>query len=312
MKGKPPVRPRRDGEDLYTSDEGMESATEPILRERTASPENGGRSKSPVGAEPIRAMSPQGEAYMNGIGGVQTPANMANIAMQRNALAARSPSPVVDRARSPPDGFYATGRASPTVNGYGSVHGHGTRPGSTGNVTADLIRDLKTKELEVGALKAREAWMKVALKSAANAGFAYPEQDVQLVDSEKQSPGSDEPDIKGLVNLIVRLKQDQARIQVRIYILLSQYIHTNQISSRANFRLRCKVLLNVAMSWNVNSTLQSKKLLFIEPSLLHMRITTWTMFLVSIVNAQLTSNAKLQLWQRNVLNMESRLQNSVA
>ncbi|EJD03699.1 uncharacterized protein FOMMEDRAFT_105816 [Fomitiporia mediterranea MF3/22] len=223
-KGKAPTRSRRDGDDQYAgSDEGGDSAAENSARERAMSPD-ASRSKSPSSQEPVsmlaRSMSPQqmqmqGEAYLpNANGQPQSPANMASIAMQRNAQRTRTPSPIVDRTR-PPDSYSQTGRSSPTVvNGYSPGH---TRPGSTGNVTADLIRDLKVKEAEVETLKNRQAWMKAALRNATNAGFSLAEGEVDLNDEpDRRSPASDEPDVKALVNMIVRLKQETSRVQTEL------------------------------------------------------------------------------------------------
>lgn len=234
-KGKAPVRPRREGEELYGAEEGTDSGAEVIMRDRARSPENVMRSQSPVvvrpsqGQEAARAISPQGEPYMNGVPpGAQQPANMATIAMQRAALAARSPSPIVDRSKPPADGFYPTGRASPTVNGYGSAHGHGgtggVRPGSTGNITADLIRDLKLKEAEMEEMKKREKWMHEALKNATDAGFTLADSEVDLTDLGRDSPasGSEQVDVRGLSNIILRLRQEHARLQVMLSVQIYQ------------------------------------------------------------------------------------------
>lgn len=234
-KGKAPLRPRRDGEELFGAEDGADSGAEAAaVRERTRSPEHVVRSQSPIisrpsqGPEAARSMSPQGEPYMNGVPpGAQQPANMANIALQRAALAARSPSPIVDRSKPPVDGFYSTGRASPLTNGYGSSHGDGgtgvVRPGSTGNITADLIRDLKLKEAEMEVMKKREKWMREALKSATHAGFTLVDSEVDLTDLGRGTPasGDEQTDMKSLVNIILRVKQDHARIQVRNVIFAS-------------------------------------------------------------------------------------------
>lgn len=228
-RGKAPSRPR--GDDLHSgSDDGGDNAGETTVRERAMSPD-AARSKSPIGQDPAgmlaRSISPQqqmqGEAYHpapNGmVGGAylhqqQQPANMASLAMQRNAQRARTPSPIVDRTKPPADTYNQAGRSSPTViNGYSPGH---ARPGSTGNVTADLIRDLKIKEAEVEELRKREAWMRAALRSATNAGFSHSEGELDLNDeSDRRSPASDEPDVKGLASMIVRLKQEHAMVQVR-------------------------------------------------------------------------------------------------
>ena len=213
-KSKSPLRSREDG--VTGSDGSTESVSENNIRERALSPD-GTRAKSPTNQDPStlsRSISPQmqGEAYqsVNGvIGNTQQPQSMAAIAMQRNAAQrARSPSPIVDRTK-PSDGVYQTGRASPTVNGYAAGY---MRPGSTGNVTADLIRDLKLKEAELEGMKKREAWMRTALRSATNAGFVHADGEMDLSDPDRRSPTSEEPDVKGLANMILRLKQEHARV----------------------------------------------------------------------------------------------------
>ncbi|KAJ2989598.1 hypothetical protein NUW54_g8733 [Trametes sanguinea] len=77
------------------------------------------------------------------------------------------------------ESFYNKAPGSPTVNGFAHAHAH-TKVGSTGNVTADLIRDLKEKEAEVEALKKKEAWMKAALLKAERSGFIYAESEEEL------------------------------------------------------------------------------------------------------------------------------------
>lgn len=211
-KGKAPMRPRREGDELFGSEDGADSAAESIIRDRAISPDQA-RSKSPTNVPNIesvaRSMSPQGgEAYAAG----SQPVNMASITLNRNGLAARSPSPVIDRSKPPVDGFYPPGRASPTiVNGIG---GHHSRPGSTGNVTADLIRDLKMRESDLDAMRRRDVWMRAALRSAAKAGFVYNDLEAEGSEDGQPSPSGDEPDQKSLASMIMQLKQDRAKIQV--------------------------------------------------------------------------------------------------
>ncbi|THH09190.1 hypothetical protein EW145_g2194 [Phellinidium pouzarii] len=226
-KGKAPMRARREGDEVYnSSDEGTDNAAaEASRRERMTSPAENGRSKSPISQDPsivlARSMSPQvqiqGEAYHPAANGVvggphqQQPMNMATIAMQRNAQGTRSPSPIVDRSKPPTDGYYQPGgRASPTVNGYGSSH---ARPGSTGNVTADLIRDLKLKEAEMEGMKKREAWMRAALRNATIAGFAYTDVELNPSDMDRRSLTDEALDLKSLATMIMQLKQEHARVQ---------------------------------------------------------------------------------------------------
>lgn len=222
-RGKLSMSPLREGDEFdIGSDEGdyVIPDNDVPVRERAMSPE--GRSKSPTRQDPsmlARSLSPsqvQGEAYY-ATAVSQSPPNMASIAMQRNAQRTRTPSPIVDRTRASESSSQA-GRSSPTVmNGYGPGH---VRPGSTGNVTADLIRDLKIKEAEVELLRKREHWMKAALRKATNAGFSFPDGEMDLSD---EAVGSDESDVKSLANMIMHLKQEHARVQVRVIYFYPTY-----------------------------------------------------------------------------------------
>lgn len=269
-KGKGSLRSR--GDEMYTgSDEGADTTGETGVRERALSPD-ATRSKSPTGQDPsgvlARSMSPQqmqDETYQNGIvGGSQQPINMASLAMQRNAQRTRTPSPIVDRTR-PADSYNQTGRSSPTVvNGYNP--GHTPRPGSTGNVTADLIRDLKLKEAEVDELKKREAWMRAALRSATNAGFTHSGGELDLGDdSERRSPGSEETDVKGFANVIVRLKQEQARVQVCPSHLCLQITITQRPVSRTSWLIKFVMPRIAARKWSEYRTPRSRKRRSIAP-----------------------------------------------
>lgn len=191
-----PKRPRREGdEDFLGTDDGHGTdATTSDSVHRAPSPEQSARAKSPGST---RAISPQ----------------MAGDAAQQASIAARlqertrSPSPIVDRSKPPPDAFY-NGVRSPTTNGFanvGSVHGG---HGSTGNITADLIRDLKAKEAEMDAMKSREVWMKAALSKASRSGFVYEDRDSG--DGDLGLSG----DQRKVAELVLNFKQFKAQIQV--------------------------------------------------------------------------------------------------
>ena len=126
---------------------------------------------------------------------------MATAMMSRNGMAGRSPSPNIDKVRA--DAFYTGKAASPVPNGS-------PYKGSTGNVTADLIRDLKQKEAEVEAMRKREVWMRAALSKAARSGFIYEQSEGDVLES------ADEDDIDGqkVAQMIVSFKQLHARLQV--------------------------------------------------------------------------------------------------
>ncbi|KAI1789772.1 hypothetical protein LXA43DRAFT_1096023 [Ganoderma leucocontextum] len=184
----------RDGE--YDGESSPES-TEP--RESAASPDSG-RAKSPTNA--ARAVSPAQVAEVYDPAGPQ--ASLASVILQRNVPNARSPSPVVERSKSPPESFYKA-PSSPTVNGF-------AKPGSTGNLTADLIRDLKDKEADVEAMKKKQAWMKAALLKAERSGFIYAESEEEL------SSRADDDDIDGrkVTEMVINFKQLKAKIQTAV------------------------------------------------------------------------------------------------
>src|SRR5712672_23159 len=129
-------------------DDDGEGSTESAIRERGMSPDQA-RSLSPAasgGTPPVSIES------------------MVKTVQQR-----RSESPLVDRERvKSPD---AHEQQQPGVNGFSPAHD--AKSDSVGNVTAELIRDLKARDAEVETLRRREAWMKVALVQATHAGFIY-------------------------------------------------------------------------------------------------------------------------------------------
>lgn len=206
------MRPTREEGDEY---ETGESSPEIITGERAMSPEQN-RAKSPTAFSSNRAASP----IMSQSGEVYEPLSMASAAMGlQNAArsvspaqnAARSASPAVDeRSRSPLDGHYGPNPSSPTMNGFG----HGRTAGSTGNLTANLIRDLKEKEAEMEAMKKREAWMKAALAKASRSGFVYVDEDGLGTDAEND----DDIDSRRVAEMVINLKHVKAKIQVTIRI----------------------------------------------------------------------------------------------
>ncbi|KAF5385147.1 hypothetical protein D9615_001363 [Tricholomella constricta] len=214
-KGKPPTRPRRDDDDALGTDDGFDGATNESHgtreRERTMSPDQQARAKSPAqsvgGGSGSRAVSPNGDVYT-----VQQQPNMVGVTMSAiNGVGGRA-SPAVmerDRTKTPTDAFYAGGNQpgspAPGVNGF-THHRPGSRTGgsgSVGNVTADLIRDLKAKEVELEGVKRQMAWMKEALAKASKSGFAY--ADVELGD-EREDGGQN-------VEMAMKFKQFKAQIQ---------------------------------------------------------------------------------------------------
>jgi hypothetical protein len=87
------------------------------------------------------------------------------------------------------------------------------RPGSTSNIAADLVRDLRTKDAELETLRKRETWMRAALSKASKAGFSWTDIPVDDADDIKATE-SENADIKKLLELAFKLKQDRASLQV--------------------------------------------------------------------------------------------------
>lgn len=196
-----PVRPRREeGDEL---DDG--GADMIITGERAMSPEQA-RARSPTAFSSNRAISPVQqtvEPY------VQQPLSMASVAMGINGVngvhAVRSASPPAGKPSM--EGFYGQKPASPIPNGF-------PKAGSTGNITADLIRDLKDKEAEMEAMKKKEQWMKAALSKAARAGFVY-------ADAEDLSLDAEDDDIDGrkVAEMVLNLKHLKAKLQVSFFMI---------------------------------------------------------------------------------------------
>ncbi|RDB28537.1 Tip elongation aberrant protein 1 [Hypsizygus marmoreus] len=223
-KAKPPVRPRREDDDAFGTDDGMDGAATSEshgTRERTMSPELGARAKSPGqfsigGGGGSRAVSPigNGDAY-----GSQPPPNMVGVTMSGiNGVTGRSSPAVMDRTKTPTDAFYngnPPGSPAPEVNGFVRP-GSRTGNGSVGNVTADLLRDLKAKDVELEGVKKQMAWMKEALGKASKAGFAYPDTEGIL----------DEDDTGKSAEMALRFKQFKAQIQT---VMIEQ---ARQVSER--------------------------------------------------------------------------------
>ena len=235
-KVKAPVRPRRDEEetlgtdDGHTTDTGVTSesanagSTGTRSTERAPTPTDpqvqAQRAKSPASFGITgRAMSPVGGS-IDGLGQQGQPTTITSVAMSMNGnLAARSPSPVIDRSKPPLDAFYQSSpSATPLSNSYTHSHGHSQQKfGSTGNVTADLIRDYKAKEMEVEMLHKREAWMKTALLKASRSGFV--QVDEELFDAENFKLGASAHDEQSkMADIILNFKHFKTQIQVNVLL----------------------------------------------------------------------------------------------
>ncbi|KAJ8487995.1 hypothetical protein ONZ45_g14121 [Pleurotus djamor] len=212
-KGKAPARPRRDDDDVAGTDDGHDTATTEshTSRERAMSPENLSQSGHPRAKSPgsvaSRAMSPANGSmeYVNG--------HVPNIANVAAGIAARSASPLtVDRSKPPPDAFYqSSANGSPTG---GAFHRPGTANGSVSSMSADAVRELKAKEVELDGMKKKLAWMKEALSKAARSGYIYQTTDASPTDMVNGVSNSPEDTKRS--EMILQFKQFKAHIQTTL------------------------------------------------------------------------------------------------
>lgn len=168
------------------------------------------RAKSPSYSG-SRAVSP------NVADSVQQPSMVGVTLSAVNGVGGRS-SPAVDsnRTKTPTDNMshYGTSNSSnnnlpgspvPGINGFGHLHHRpGSRAGgggSIGNVTAELSKDLRAKEVELETVKKQFVWMREALGKATKAGFAYPDLEVPEDNDDN-------------VEMALKFKQFKAQIQV--------------------------------------------------------------------------------------------------
>jgi hypothetical protein len=224
-----PSKLRARDDDGYPSQEDATSSESHTMRtgqarDRAASPDQvKARTTSPIPVS-ARAASPRATSPVNANGPptqttVQHPSIANTVSMSRNA---RSPSPVV-AAAAPPDAFYypGSGAKSPTplANGY-SPNGH-SKIGSGGNISADLLRDLKAKDAELNSARKKETWMRAALAKANKGGFVWAGVDLDRDSGDWNEDGS-ETSTSTVADSVLRLKQERARIQVRsVFFLFS-------------------------------------------------------------------------------------------
>ncbi|ESK98105.1 cell polarity protein [Moniliophthora roreri MCA 2997] len=104
-----------------------------------------------------------------------------------------------------------------TANGFrpGSRNGHVGGGGSVGNVTAELVRDLKVKEMELEGARRQISWMKEALGKATKAGFVYVGRSGSpLVDDREEDQVEESASVGSNKELLFKFKQFKAQIQV--------------------------------------------------------------------------------------------------
>ena len=216
---KAPVRPERGEGDLNAQEEGydMVSSESFGVRERTVSPGEQTRAKSPAQASVgSRAVSPSSNPG-------HPPPNLIGVSMGINGRS----SPAITGRASP-----ITGRASPAVDrprpgGEGhsvaAAHTNGFVPsrngnGSVGNVTADLLRDLKAKDVELDSVRRQMVWMKEALAKATRAGYVQTDREGSpdlADDGAKESRYAD---------LALKFKQFKAQMQVSRHANINHHL----------------------------------------------------------------------------------------
>ncbi|EAU92720.2 hypothetical protein CC1G_01765 [Coprinopsis cinerea okayama7 len=241
-KGKAPVRPHRD-ENLDLDDGYDNGTTESFTgRDRAMSPDAAQRARSPAQQSQhtagSRAISPDQQqaqqqpmmSVVNGVTGRSSPAVAHSATGRASPLttgrssplttmgnATGRASPVVDRAKpaQPPEGYYAQQQIAQQQNGYPRPmsRGHGGS-GSVGNVAADLIRDLKAKDIELDDMKKQITWLKTALSKASKAGFV-PEEDegAEVPPLNSRTSPLDESSEGKYAELALRFKQFKAQVQ---------------------------------------------------------------------------------------------------
>ena len=180
-------KPRR----VISGDDDVEVSTESAIRERALSPDQ------------VRALSPPAR-------GGTPPGPVAIESLVKTMQHQRSESPLVERERTKSPDVQNYGQKQPSLapsNGPASVHS--TIPGSGGNITTDLIRDVKARDAELETLRRREAWMKAALAQAVHAGFVY----VNASPSDEDRGVTDEQ--PKIAEAVITLKKLHGRLQVR-------------------------------------------------------------------------------------------------
>ncbi|EIW73669.1 hypothetical protein TREMEDRAFT_59843 [Tremella mesenterica DSM 1558] len=180
-----PQRPKREGDEEYR---------------RAMSPQHG-ESASPVPNGSARVTSPPNAP------GPSSPPQGVKHQFNASVVGTRSPSPrmrmtdTVDKPTPPSDAFYYA--RSPTANGFQG------RPTSLSG-TADLIRELKSREAEVDHGRKREAALRVVIGRAMAQGFVPDRDEAALIPNRDSDGGGTDQVLK---DALIRLKQEKAQIQ---------------------------------------------------------------------------------------------------
>lgn len=137
----------------------------------------------------------------------------------------RSPSPIVtdpalhSSASSsfppPADAFHQP--RSPTL-----ANGHGRQGSLSGVAGADLMREMKAREVEVDSLRKREKWLKAELSRAAKSGFVI-QSSVEEGRVALEDIGADGSELRKVVDSLVALKKESALLQVHPFCLVRNF-----------------------------------------------------------------------------------------
>ncbi|KIY51211.1 hypothetical protein FISHEDRAFT_37425, partial [Fistulina hepatica ATCC 64428] len=163
---------------------------------------SGQRIKSPVQGLVTRAMSPT----LPGPEG-----NGPNLTSVSLALNGRTSPANIERSKVPPDGFYTSSTGSPTMNGVARSHSRNGSTTASSTVMAELLKDVKVKEVDLDALRRQLAWMKTALAHAARAGYVYADREADVVDDTETSAEDNRH-----AELALKFKQFKVHMQTAI------------------------------------------------------------------------------------------------
>jgi len=211
-KGNTPVRPKREDDDFISQEDGydMVSSESLSMRERTVSPDQQARAKSPAQASVAsRTVSPSSNAshapnmigVSMGINGRSSPA----VTGRASPITGRA-SPAVERPRPGGETYSAAATPAGMANGFRPASRTGN--GSVGNVAADLLRDLKAKDVELDSVRRQMVWMKETLAKATRAGYVQTDREGSpdlADDGAKESRYAE---------LALKFKQFRAQMQV--------------------------------------------------------------------------------------------------
>ena len=150
---------------------------------------------------------------INGVTGRSSPAvtGRASPLPGRASPVTGRASPALERVKASGDVYSTPQTTSPIVNGFArptSKSGNG----SVGNVAADLLKDLKAKDMELDSLKRQMIWMREALSKASRAGYVQVDREGS---PDLSLSGATEDKSDGRYSeLALKFKQFKSQVQV--------------------------------------------------------------------------------------------------